>query len=88
MPIARSPAKAKGDEKLTRAPRETFVSSTHKHHVWLEHSLTHVSAMQTQPPVVMLLAAAAVVAATMAICFYCFPDKIFSTAAIPATIPG
>ena len=35
--------------------------------------------MQTQsaePPVV-------AAAATMAICFYCFPDKIFSTDAIP-----
>ena len=38
----RALAPAKGDEKLTRAPRETFVSSTHKHHVRLNtEALTH-----------------------------------------------
>ena len=77
----RALAPAIGDEKLTRAPRETFVSSTHKHHVRLNtEALTHSRVRHRHANSAPCLLLLAVAAATMAICFYCFPDKIFSTA--------
>ena len=47
---------------------------------WSTHSLTHP---RVRRPPCKLSPLLFVVAATMAICFYCFPDKIFSTDAIP-----